>query len=160
MPSDCPIHRPGSRLMQMFSDGQREACECKAAARAKHDKKSKTTEPPQHLKSIRYKLRRKNCRTIATLSPACWQAAPPLMCQSVVNSGPAAANNSVLTDPAAEGLSCNTVTCSGTARGAACPTAGSTTIASLQAAGIGLPTLPGGSTLTFALQCNVLAKGL
>ena len=82
------------------------------------------------------------------------------MRQSVVNSGPAAANNSVLTDPAAEGLSCNTVTRSGTARGAVCPTAGNTTIASIQAAGIGLPTLPGGSTLTVAVQCNVLATGL
>ena len=66
----------------------------------------------------------------------------------------------MLTDPAAEGLSCNTVTCSGAAGGAVCPTAGSTTIASLKAEGIGLPTLPGGSTLEFALQCNVLATGL
>ena len=79
---------------------------------------------------------------------------------TVVSLGPAAANNSVLTDPAAAGLSCNTVTCSGAAGGEVRPTAGSTTIASLQAAGIGLPTLPGGSTLEFALQCNVLATGL
>lgn len=79
---------------------------------------------------------------------------------TVVNSGPGAANDSVLTDPAAAGLYCNTVTCSSAAGGAVCPTAGSTTIASLQAAGISLPTLPGGSTLTFALQCDVSATGL
>ena len=78
---------------------------------------------------------------------------------TVVSLGPGAANNSVLTDPAAEGLSCNTVTCSGAAGGAVCPTGSSTTIANFQAARIGLPTLPGGSTLTFALQCNVLATG-
>lgn len=79
---------------------------------------------------------------------------------TVVNSGPGAANNSVLTDPAAAGLSCSSVTCGTPAGGAVCPTAGSTTVASLQGAGIALPTLPGSSTLTFALRCTVTATGL
>ena len=79
---------------------------------------------------------------------------------TVVNSGPGAANNAVLTDPVAAGLSCNSVACGSAAGGAVCPTAGNTTVASLQGTGITLPSLPASSTLTFSLQCNVLATGL
>ncbi|MES2945666.1 MAG: hypothetical protein V4772_22590 [Pseudomonadota bacterium] len=78
---------------------------------------------------------------------------------TVVNSGPGAANNTLLTDPAVTGLSCNTVSCTSFAGGASCPAGPSTTMAYLQGSGITLPTLPASSTLTFSLACGVTATG-
>lgn len=78
---------------------------------------------------------------------------------TVVNSGPGAANNTVLNDPAVTGLSCNAVSCTSAAGGASCPAGPSTTMAYLQGSGITLPTLPGSSTLTFSLACGVTATG-
>ena len=70
------------------------------------------------------------------------------------NSGPAPANNAVVTDPAT-GLSCTAVTCTA-AGGATCPTAtGAALIAAFQGAGAVVPTLPVGGTATFTLTCGV-----
>ncbi len=78
---------------------------------------------------------------------------------TVVNSGPSAADGLRITDPVATGLSCSAVSCTSTAGGAVCPSAGSTTMAYLQGAGVILPTLPGNSTATFTLNCGVTATG-
>jgi uncharacterized repeat protein (TIGR01451 family) len=79
---------------------------------------------------------------------------------TVVNAGPSPADGTTLRDPAASGLSCTSVSCSAVAGGAACPSAGSTTMAYLQGAtGITLPTLPAGSTATFTVNCSVTATG-
>jgi uncharacterized repeat protein (TIGR01451 family) len=77
---------------------------------------------------------------------------------TVVNSGPTAANNSVLRDPAVAGLSCTSVACTGSNPAGNCPGV-SVTIADLQGGGIGLPTLPASSTLTFGVTCGVTATG-
>lgn len=79
---------------------------------------------------------------------------------TVVNSGPSAADGLVITDPTVTGLSCTSVSCTAVIGGAVCPTSGSTTIAYLQGAGITVPTLPGNSTATFTLNCNVTASGM
>ena len=74
----------------------------------------------------------------------------------VRNEGPNAANNAVVRDPVALGLSCTTnPTCSAT--GATCPVAPS--IAALQGAGLISPSLPNGGVVTFTLTCTVTATG-
>jgi len=77
---------------------------------------------------------------------------------TVSNLGPNSANGSVLTDPPATGLNCTSVACTAASGGAICPA--SPTIAQLQGAGIVLPTLPGGSSLSFVVTCGVTASGL
>jgi len=77
---------------------------------------------------------------------------------TVANLGPGAAGGTTLTDPVAPGLSCTVnPTCAATA-GAACPA--SLAIGALQGAGLVIPTLGSGSTVTFALTCGVTATGL
>lgn len=77
---------------------------------------------------------------------------------TVANLGPGAAGGTTVTDPVAPGLSCTVnPTCAATA-GAACP--GSLAIATFQGAGLVIPTLGSGSTVTFALTCGVTATGL
>lgn len=76
----------------------------------------------------------------------------------VSNTGPAAANGSVVKDPTATGLSCTSVTCTGTTGGAVCPA--TLTIAALQGAGLVVPTLPSASTVTLQVVCNVTATGV
>jgi len=75
----------------------------------------------------------------------------------VTNNGPSAANNAVFTDPAVTGLTATSVMCSGATGGAACPTAGNTTVALMQGAGIVIPTLPSGGSVTFTVAANVTA---
>ncbi len=74
----------------------------------------------------------------------------------VTNTGPDAANGTVLRDPAATGLTCATATCSATGA-ATCPAAtGAALVAELQsAAGAAIPALPVGGSLTFTLTCTV-----
>lgn len=85
---------------------------------------------------------------------------------TVANLGPSAATPSFLLDPGGvPGLSCTNVTCAATGTGAACPIAGSTTMAYLQGSagsglGIQLNTFASGHTLTFAVTCGVTATGL
>ena len=75
----------------------------------------------------------------------------------VRNNGPSAANNAVVRDPVATGLSCTTnPTCS--AVGATCPS--SLSITTLQGAGLIIPSLPSGGVVTFTLACTVTATGL
>jgi len=73
---------------------------------------------------------------------------------TVNNAGPAAANGTVVRDPASAGLNCSSVTCAVSAGAAACP---AVTVAALQStAGVTIATLPAASALTFTLTCNVL----
>lgn len=71
----------------------------------------------------------------------------------VSNTGPSAANGSVLHDPAPAGLTCTAVTCGSPTGGAVCP---AVTVAALQsAAGVTIAPLPANSSLTFTLTCTV-----
>lgn len=75
---------------------------------------------------------------------------------TATNGGPSGANGTIVKDLATAGLNCTTVTCSA-AGGAACPAVSD--IATLQAAGLVIPTFPANSTLTFSLTCGVTATG-
>lgn len=78
----------------------------------------------------------------------------------VSNNGPGPADQAVLRDPLAAGLSCTSVNCASALGGASCPPGGSTTIAQLQSsAGISLPIFPANSSLTFTVTCGVTATG-
>lgn len=85
---------------------------------------------------------------------------------AVANGGPSAANGSTLTDTPSAGLSCTSVSCTGTNGGAACPVAGAgagqLSIANLIAPGLGvtITSFPASSTVTFSLTCGVVATGL
>ncbi len=78
---------------------------------------------------------------------------------TVSNAGPAAADNSVLRDPATPGLSCTAAPVCAVASGSAVCPAGPLTMANLQGAGIGIPALPANSSLTFTVTCSVTASG-
>lgn len=74
---------------------------------------------------------------------------------TVSNLGPDAANGAVLADPAPTGLTCTTASCTA-AGGAACPAAtGAALVAALQGAGVAIPTLPNGGSVTIVLTCTV-----
>jgi LPXTG-site transpeptidase (sortase) family protein len=75
----------------------------------------------------------------------------------ITNHGPSDANNTVFTDPAVSGLTVSNVTCGNTSGGAVCPTAGNTTIALMQGAGIVIPTLPSGGSVTFTINATFTA---
>ena len=78
------------------------------------------------------------------------------------NNGPDAANGAILADPAPTGLqNCVLVpTPCSAAGGAACPAtgtgAGQLSIANLQGAGVIIPTLPNGGSVTVGVTCTVL----
>ena len=73
----------------------------------------------------------------------------------VSNAGPSAANGAVFTDPAPTGLTANSVSCGGATGGAACPA--TSTVALMQGAGIVIPTLPSGGSVTFSVAYGVTA---
>ena len=73
----------------------------------------------------------------------------------VTNAGPAAADGAVFTDPAVANLSVTSVTCGSPSGGAACPTVPNTTVALLQGAGIVIPALPSGGSVTFTVPATV-----
>jgi len=77
----------------------------------------------------------------------------------VVNDGPAAANNTRLTDPPAAGLACTSVACTSSTPGGICPAPAAVTIGNLQGAGVVLSSLPANSTLTFQVTCGATATG-
>ncbi|MES2511203.1 MAG: DUF11 domain-containing protein [Pseudomonadota bacterium] len=77
---------------------------------------------------------------------------------TVNNNGPAAANGSILKDPAAVGLSCSTPTCTASG-GAVCPTP-PLSLTGLQGTGINLDVFPAGSSMIFTVPCSVTATGL
>lgn len=76
---------------------------------------------------------------------------------TITNAGPAHADNAVLTDPAVAGLNVTAVNCTGTTGGGVCP--GVVTVAALQGAGLVIPTLPAGATVTFTVTATVTATG-
>lgn len=77
-----------------------------------------------------------------------------------VNNGPDAANNAVLRDPAATGLSCTTASCNASG-GASCPAqTGAALVTVLQSAGGAIvPLMPSGGSITVSLTCTVTATG-
>ena len=75
---------------------------------------------------------------------------------TATNGGPSAADGTIVKDPAASGINCTSVTC-GAAGGAICPAVSD--VATLQAAGLVIPTFPANSTITFTLTCGVIATG-
>ncbi len=98
---------------------------------------------------------------------------PPLSVGTVIytivlaNAGPASANNAVVRDEPEPGLHCTQVTCSAAA-GAVCPApynpgpaafnAGAGSLGN--ASGVQIPAFPGGSSVTFSVECGVTATGL
>ena len=75
----------------------------------------------------------------------------------ISNSGPSAADGTVLTDVAGAGLTCpagNTVTCAVLTGTAICPIA-PITFANLTGAGLAINTFPANSSLQFSYSCNV-----
>ena len=73
----------------------------------------------------------------------------------VTNNGPSAANGAVVTDPATAGLTKTAAACTATSGGAVCP--GTVTVALLEGAGVVIPTLPAGGTVTFTITATVTA---
>lgn len=69
----------------------------------------------------------------------------------ISNGGPAPANNSTVTDTPGSGLSGCVVTCTGTTGGASCPAP----LANVLTSGATIATLPGSSTVTLSVTCNV-----
>ncbi|MGE3437347.1 MAG: CARDB domain-containing protein, partial [Blastocatellales bacterium] len=76
----------------------------------------------------------------------------------VSNNGPSSANNAVFKDAAVAGLNVTGVTCGGASGGAACPAAGSVTVALMQGSGIVIPTLPSGGSVTFTVAATVTSQ--
>ena len=72
-----------------------------------------------------------------------------------------AADGAVVSDTPGTGLDCpvagNPITCSASG-GAACP--GAASLPGLVGAGVAVPTLPVGGTVTFTVPCQVTASGL
>lgn len=79
----------------------------------------------------------------------------------VSNAGPLAADGAMVSDTPGAGLDCpasgNPITCSASG-GAACP--GAASLPGLVGAGVAVPTLPVGGTVTFTVPCQVTASGL
>jgi len=77
----------------------------------------------------------------------------------VTNTGPSAANNALLQDPAATGLACTSVVCTAATGAASCGSLTAVTLPLLQGSGIVLNNFPAGSSYTFVVNCNVTATG-
>ena len=73
------------------------------------------------------------------------------------NGGPSAADGAVFRDPAVNGLAVTGISCTGASGGATCPATAALTPAALQGAGIAVPALPSGGTVTFAVTGTVTA---
>jgi large repetitive protein len=75
----------------------------------------------------------------------------------VSNAGPSAVDGAVVKDPLATGLSkTGTPTCGSATGGAVCP--GTVSNALLEGAGVVIPTLPSGGSVTFTISANVTAS--
>ena len=79
---------------------------------------------------------------------------------TVSNLGPSTVVGAVMKDAAVPGLSCASVTCSGTVGATSCPLAASVTVSALQGAGITLLSMVPPSSISFFLTCGVTATGL
>ena len=75
----------------------------------------------------------------------------------VSNSGPAAADGAIVKDASVANFTATGVVCGSASGGAACPA--SSTLAALQGAGIVVPTLPSGGSVTFTLSGTAAASG-
>jgi uncharacterized repeat protein (TIGR01451 family) len=64
-------------------------------------------------------------------------------------------NAAVFEDPAVANLTASSVTCAVTAGTATCPSAGSVTVAAMQGAGITIPSMANGSTVTFTVTAQL-----
>jgi large repetitive protein len=73
------------------------------------------------------------------------------------NAGPSAAHGTIVTDPAATGLVCTTLSCSASA-GASCPA--SVDLNTFQTSGLAIPSFPANSSVSFSLGCAVTATGI
>jgi uncharacterized repeat protein (TIGR01451 family) len=71
---------------------------------------------------------------------------------AVANAGPADASGTLIKDPAVTNFIATAVTCSAAAGGAQCPSAAQLTVANLQGAGIAIPALPNGGSVTLAIS--------
>lgn len=78
----------------------------------------------------------------------------------VTNGGPAAADNALLKDPIAAGLSCSAVACTAASGAASCASLAAVSIPLLQGTGIVLNNFPANSSYTFQVSCGVTATGL
>lgn len=78
---------------------------------------------------------------------------------TLANGGPSDADGATFRDPAATGLSCTSVSCTGVSGAASCPAGGSVTVAALQGGGIALPSFPASSSITFSVTCGITASG-
>lgn len=76
---------------------------------------------------------------------------------TVINNGPDSADGAIFKDPSAAGLTATSVTCGNASGGAACPAVADTTVALMQGAGIVIPILPNGGTVTFTVDVTVTA---
>ena len=73
----------------------------------------------------------------------------------VSNAGPSNATGAIFKDPAVANLTVTSVTCGSPAGGAVCSTVPNTTVALMQGAGIVVPTLPAGGSVTFTVNASV-----
>ncbi len=90
---------------------------------------------------------------IAKTGPASVNAGAPIKYTLVVsNAGPLGADGALVQDPVVANFSAASIACSAVSGGAVCPTAALATLANLQGAGIAIPTLPNGGTVTFVLS--------
>ncbi|WP_408950764.1 beta strand repeat-containing protein [Lysobacter sp. Hz 25] len=75
----------------------------------------------------------------------------------VTNAGTSSVSGAVFTDPAVSGVTVASVTCGSPTAGSACPSAANTTVALMQGAGIVIPTLTPGGSVTFTVNITVAA---
>ena len=91
--------------------------------------------------------------TIAKSGPANVNAGAAAAYSLVIgNGGPLAAAGALVQDPAVANFSATGVACSGASGGAACPAPAQLTVANLQGAGIAIPSLPSGGSVTLVVS--------
>jgi uncharacterized repeat protein (TIGR01451 family) len=78
----------------------------------------------------------------------------------VANTGPSAADGTTISDPAVAGLNCTAISSCSATGGAVCPATNAAALTALKTpAGLAIPTLPNGGTVTLGLTCTVTATG-
>jgi uncharacterized repeat protein (TIGR01451 family) len=91
--------------------------------------------------------------TIAKTGPASVSAGAAVKYTLVVsNSGPLAANGTLVQDPAVANFTATSVACIAASGGAVCPAGAQLTVANLQGAGIAIPTFPNGGSVTLTVS--------
>jgi uncharacterized repeat protein (TIGR01451 family) len=79
----------------------------------------------------------------------------------VSNSGPSRADGASLSDPVVPGLDCTAISSCSAAGGAVCPATGAAQLTALKSvAGLVIPTLPSGGSVTLGLTCTMTATGV